>query len=133
MIVIKDKASIDLAKSIARSNNIEITIQKMKKSPRKNRRARNDRFRKSSKSDWLILATFFVVLVIFLVFYFPSILSYFKLKEFYQPYDQERQNAYMEEQKDKMRNMSEEEKRNYVRDQQKRKDQYKDHIERIKK
>jgi len=132
MVVIKDRESLELAKSIAQSNNIKITLQMRKKSHRKNSRARSNRFRKSSKTDWLVLATFVVVLLVFLVFYFPSILSYFKLKEFYQPFDQERQNAYMEKQKEKMSNMSEGEKRNYIRDQQKSKDKYKEHIEKIK-
>ena len=98
-IVVKDNNTFELAKSIAQSNNIEINLQVMKRTLRKMRPAKkNNRFGKSSRFDWLIFVIVAVTLLLFIILYTPRLLSYFKLKGFYQPHDRERQEEYMRKQ-----------------------------------
>ena len=95
-IVVKDNNTFELAKSVAQSNNIEINIQVMKRTLRRMSTASDkNHFRKGSRFDWLILVFVSVMLLIFIILYTPRLLSYFKLKSFYQPHDKERQEEYI--------------------------------------
>ena len=99
-IVVKDNNTFELAKSVAQSNNIEINLQIMKRSLRRVSPAKkNNRFRKGSRFDWLIIVVVAITLLLFIILYTPRLLSYFKLKSFYQPHDRERQEEYMKKQK----------------------------------
>jgi len=130
VLVVKEKDLQKRAKKIAKINNVEVTIRQVKRSYRKNVKSGSDIFHQGSKVDWLIVFTVVVVFLAFIVLFLPNILAYFKLKEFYQPFDSERQQEYLKKREKEDRGKSAEE----IRDRNlKDRDRFKKQKERLEK
>lgn len=130
-IVVKDNNTFQLAKSVAQSNNIEINIRVVKRTLRKMSPAKiNNRFGKGSRFDWLIIVVVAITLLLFIILYTPNLLSYFKLKSFYQPHDKERQEEFITKQKEELKGKSKNNLKNELR---KDKEKFKKYQELMKK
>ncbi len=130
MLVVKDKKSHEKVKTAAADNNIEAVIRYVERGvKKKNSSSSSPMFDRQSKVDWVIALTIVVVLLAFVVLILPDLLSYFKMKDFYQPYDRERQEEYMKKREEEYKGMSDDEREDKVRDDMRLK---RDHEKRIK-
>ena len=92
LIIVRDKKTLELAKHIAETNNIHIESIVIKKVLHRKKMWRDmDIFGKKSKIDWIIIVTGIVILLCILYIFATRIGDVLKIKEFYQPHDQERQ------------------------------------------
>ncbi len=92
MIIVREEKTLELAKQIAETNNIYIESLVVKKVVhRKKIWKGTDIFGKKSKIDWIIVITGIVISLCFLYFFVIQLHDFFKVEEFYQPHDQERQ------------------------------------------
>jgi len=130
LLIVKDLDSLKRARAIARSEGIDVTVRLMKKSRKKGSKGEAQYIWKESKIDWVVVAVIVLVFMVFLVAFFPDMLAYFKLRDFYQPFDRERQTEYLKERQEE-RGMSEEEKRDRRRKDIERKKAYEEHLKKI--
>jgi len=132
MLIVKDPDSLKRAKAIARSEGIDATVRLMKKSRKRGSKEEAQYIWKESKIDWVIVAVIVLVFMVFFLTFFPDMLAYFKLRDFYQPFDRERQAEYLKERQEKEKGMSEEEKQDRRRKDLERKKAYEEHLKKIR-
>ena len=91
-IVVREEDELKVAKRLARAYNIDIEFQRVKKTPPEKRKVRvKTRSRRALKLDWVILITSLIILSVSLLLFGPMILKLFKVQDYYQPFDAERQ------------------------------------------
>ena len=91
-VAVRDKKTMAFAKRIAAATYIKIDCHLIRKPSRSKRKKIGSKsFLKNSKIDKLILLAGVIVLLGFLYLVVPKISGYLKVKDFYQPFDTERQ------------------------------------------
>jgi len=91
VIVVRDRESQNLVKELAKQNNVDVKIRFVRRHQRAVQRQKGQSFKKSSKLDWLVIFSVVIIIVLFIIIYFPGAIGKFKLKDFYMPKDAERQ------------------------------------------
>lgn len=116
MIVVKDRHSHIIVKKDAAKENIEVVIRFVERGYKKDSSGKSSVFSTHSKVDWMIVFTIVTVLLAFVVLVFPDLMSHFKMKDFYQPFDKERQDQYIKNKEDDYKGKSVEEQKDKARD-----------------
>ncbi len=91
-IVVREEEELKVAKRLTRAYNIDSEFQRVKRTPPEKRKVRvKARSRRALKLDWVILITSLMILSVSLLLFGPMLLKLFKVKDYYRPFDAERQ------------------------------------------